>query len=86
MMNMIKVLLAVCFVTAGISLAQAQTPGTRQDVAQMRAPVVTATQVGKRQNDNSEANYPSGFNSGPTKLNVKGCVGPTSYCNIYFGS
>lgn len=29
---------------------------------------------------------PSGFNTGPTKQIVKGCVGPVSFCNVYFGS
>jgi hypothetical protein len=88
-MNMIKVFLAASLVTAGLSLARAQEPPANNDVAQIRPTVGTITETtthtDKQNRASDSTGYPSGFNVGPTEFNVKGCVGPVSYCNLYFG-
>jgi hypothetical protein len=85
-MNIIRSIIVVSLLATGASFAQAQEPASNDQAVQAQTDVTRNTQSGRRHDDNDQSNYPSGFNTGPTKANVKGCVGPTSYCNIYFGS
>jgi hypothetical protein len=85
-MNIIRLIVAASLLTTGISFAQAQEPSSSDQAIQTQTRVTANTQGDRKHDDNDQSNYPSGFNTGPTKANVKGCVGPISYCNIYFGS
>ncbi|CAB3770778.1 hypothetical protein [Paraburkholderia solisilvae] len=85
-MNIIRSIVAASLLAAGISFAQAQEPPSNDQTVHSQADVTRNTQGDQRRDNNNPSNYPSGFNTGPTKANVRGCVGPVSYCNIYFGS
>ncbi|MFC0401975.1 hypothetical protein [Paraburkholderia rhizosphaerae] len=87
-MNIVKVIFATSLLLSGISFAQAEEPAPPVNaVTQVQTPNASAATRPDQQRDNSASSeYPSGFNTGPTKPYVKGCVGPVSYCNIYFGS
>lgn len=84
-MRNIKASVVACFLIFGVQIAQAQ----ESSQPNSSAPVPSKTD-GAARNDKqartSDISYPSGFNAGPTKFDVPGCVGPASYCNIYFGS
>jgi hypothetical protein len=86
-MNIVKVIVASSLLAAGISLAQAQeSSAPNTPVVQAQTSAAPVTHVDNRRDSNDRSEYPSGFNTGPTMSNVKGCVGPVSFCNIYFGS
>ncbi|CAB3769608.1 hypothetical protein [Paraburkholderia humisilvae] len=85
-MHIVKVIAAVSLVVSGISFAQAQeTSPPDNTVAQAQMSGTTVTHADKRRDSGAPSDYPSGFNTGPTKPIVKGCNGPVSFCNIYFG-
>jgi opacity protein-like surface antigen len=86
-MKIINALVAAALLVTGISLAQAQEPSTSNvQATQTQTFVAGNAHSEKRHDDGDQTRYPSGFNTGPTRHNVEGCVGPVSYCNIYFGS
>jgi hypothetical protein len=92
--------LAVAALALGASVAHAQdaTQGAAQDttqnaagaaqgqLAQQAQPAETSRTYGAAAPHSTQSRNPSGFNTGPTQSNVPGCVGPASFCNIYFGS
>jgi hypothetical protein len=88
--NTIKALFASCLAAAGLSAAHAQGVPSTDTVAQ----VESHSWINAKNPDHGDTrtraadngDFPSGFNTGPTQYNVKGCVGPISYCNIFFGS
>jgi len=84
-MKIIKASVAACFLIFGVQIAQAQESSQPKNSAPIPSKIDGAPRS-DRQARTSDMSYPSGFNAGPTKFDVPGCVGPVSYCNIYFGS
>jgi hypothetical protein len=78
----------MCAVSA--TIAQAQTQPTQQapenQATQTSTPPVTP--VNNNTNKASkQSGYTSGVNTGrEIQFNTPGCVGPISFCNLYFGS
>jgi hypothetical protein len=83
-MSSIKALtVAVLFIVgAGVAQAQEATPAASQ--GQTETVSRNADVSAKARYENSDIH--SGYNVGPTQANVDHCVGPVSYCNIFFGS
>ncbi|ALL68297.1 hypothetical protein K788_00003395 [Paraburkholderia caribensis MBA4] len=87
-MNSIKALAVAAFLIAGTAVAQAQesTPVTTTAQTENQAQSVSRTGDASTTTAYEKSDIHSGYNTGPTQANVKDCVGPVSYCNIYFGS
>jgi hypothetical protein len=84
------VMFAACMMVGAVQAhAQAQTqqsPGTAQ--MQQEAQAQTAQGAGSPASvPGAEVAYHDPVNTGrTTQMNTKGCVGPASWCNLYFGS
>jgi hypothetical protein len=86
-MLIIKGLLAAFSATAGLSLAQAQQPPARNDIAPMQAPMASAPHSDEQTRNGDNIGSSSTLDAKPLKPDVKhDCVGPVSYCNLYSGS
>jgi hypothetical protein len=84
-MTMMKMALAASAMAIFASTANAQDATSTWTTAQSQTTANATVQSGMHRSARQQK-YPSGFNSGRTQSNVDGCVGPVSYCNIYFGS
>jgi hypothetical protein len=71
-MNVLKIALIVCSLSAVVAHAQTAPAAPEQQVAQANAP---------RANNVVEQNRVT-----VPKAKAEECVGPVSFCNIYFGS
>ncbi|ANB75454.1 hypothetical protein AYM40_24135 [Paraburkholderia phytofirmans OLGA172] len=71
-MNVLKIALVVCSLSAAVAHAQTAPAAPEQQVAQANAP--RANNVAAQ--DRVVA----------PKVQAEECVGPVSFCNIYFGS
>ncbi|MGF6903158.1 hypothetical protein [Paraburkholderia sp. GAS348] len=71
-MNVLKIALVVCSLSAAVAHAQTAPAAREQQVAQANAP--RANNVAAQ--DRVVA----------PKVQAEECVGPVSFCNIYFGS
>ncbi|MFL9910791.1 hypothetical protein [Paraburkholderia sp. RL17-337-BIB-A] len=71
-MNMLKIALIACSLSAVVAHAQTAPAAPEQQVAQANAP---------RANNVVEKNRIT-----VPKAKAEECVGPVSFCNIYFGS
>ncbi|MFL9994838.1 hypothetical protein PQR34_29490 [Paraburkholderia sediminicola] len=71
-MNVLKIALIACSLSAAVAHAQTAPAAPEQQVAQATAP--RANSVAEQ----SRIVAP--------KVNAEECVGPMSFCNIYFGS
>jgi hypothetical protein len=85
-MIIIRIIVATSLLTLGLSVARAQESSAGENIAHTQKTPEATTRNNVQGNASDKRDYPSGFNSGPTEPYVKGCVGPISYCNIYFGS
>jgi hypothetical protein len=88
-MKSIKMVFAVAAVSLtafGASIAYAQDTASSQPEVQAQESDSVPANRDDTQRQDTQSQYPSGFNTGPTQSHVPGCVGPVSYCNIYFGS
>ncbi|NPT60407.1 hypothetical protein [Paraburkholderia elongata] len=71
-MNVLKIALIACSLSAAVAYAQTAPAAPEQQVAQANAPRANNVAVQNR------VVAPNG--------KVEECVGPVSFCNIYFGS
>jgi hypothetical protein len=83
-MTMMKMALAASAIAIFASTASAQDVTSTRTTAQSESTANSSVGSGMHRSAR-EQEYPSGFNSGRTQSSVEGCVGPVSYCNIYFG-
>jgi hypothetical protein len=82
--RLISVTLMSALLVAEISWAQGQIPYT-SDANNFHDDTSKGTSNPSREPPRSDSRS-SDSHTGPIKANVDGCVGPVSYCSIYFGS
>lgn len=71
-MKVLKMVLIACSLSAAVAHAQTAPAASEQQVAQANAPRANNAAAQQR--------------AAAPKAKVEECVGPVSFCNIYFGS
>lgn len=88
----LRYLVAGCLLVTGLGVANVEAQATREDTTPASLePDTTIAARSRRVEDSSSRNLEllmrGGYNLGRAPFqNIPGCVGPTSFCNMYFGS
>ncbi|MGF6574306.1 hypothetical protein SAMN05443245_4074 [Paraburkholderia fungorum] len=77
-MKVLKIALIACSLSAAVAHAQSAPVAQEEQVAQAGVPRANSVNSVNRLNARSRVDVP--------KSKAEECVGPVSFCNIYFGS
>jgi hypothetical protein len=80
-------MMVVCITSSAVAQAQTIQGTNRVPVSQASAPLPTPVPAkSDRARTWKRVDYTGGVNTGrEIQFNTPGCVGPISYCNLYFG-